>query len=161
MKISFGANFIPVVYLTAAAVGDEDEDCIVVEGQEGLEEEYTRKETKPADSDLAGEEAVNSENYASEGEAIEEADMVEGEEKEVTEEETAEETTKETGESGQEEDNESQPLQGEVKQSKEPVFGRPAVLGGCSLLMLLAGCVLGFLLAKKQIKKESELSEEI
>ena len=39
-------------------------------------------------------------------------------------------------------------------QSKLSIVTRPAFIGGCSVGMILAGALLGFLMAKRKIKKD-------
>lgn len=49
----------------------------------------------------------------------------------------------------------------ETAQAKETLLAKPAFIGGFSVGIFIAGGVLGFLLAKMQIKKEMELDEDI
>lgn len=163
MVVEFGADFVPVVFLTADNVDIGENDAVVVEGQEDItgetvEEEVTAdgeeavegEETVGEDVVVEGEDAV-AEDAAAEGEEAVEGDVLPEEELlgsgAAYEDEMAMEGIDMTGE--------------EVQPAKDPLLSSPVFVGGVSLGVLVVGGVLGFLLARRKIKKGIEIYEDI
>lgn len=183
MIVSYEINSAPVVYLSANTAEESTQDALVVEGQEELELEAQEESVETAiDSEESVEtnsveegssEEVSSEETASEEVASEQAVA------EKTDEDTLEGEMEESAEDiGGEAEVSSEEAEGEVVEGemdgmapegdmtegvtevKDPLLSSPVAVGGISLAVIVAGCVIGFILAKRRIKKGIEVYED-
>lgn len=151
MVVEFGADFVPVVFLTADNADTGENDAVVVEGQEGIKEEMTADEEKTVEGEgtvgeeavMEGEDTVTEDAAAAEGDVLPEEELLG---------------------SGAVYENEMEDMDmtgEEVQTAKDPFLSKPVFIGGVSLGVLAVGGVLGFLLARRKIKKGIEIYEDI
>lgn len=156
MVVEFGVDFVPVVFLTADNADTGENDAVVVEGQEGIkeemaEEEMTADEEKTVEGEgtvgeeavMEGEDTVTEDAAAAEGDVLPEEELLG---------------------SGAVYENEMEDMDmtgEEVQTAKDPFLSKPVFIGGVSLGVLAVGGVLGFLLARRKIKKGIEIYEDI
>lgn len=163
MTLEFIIDQIPVVYLSSNISEDTSADSAVVEGQEDIKEEPIDGNVESNQTDMENETSVGAE----EGEGdLEASGDSEGSEEGMPDAESQQ------GESGDASLSEGAmeggsmygsmaPVPGTGSQSsaKDPLLSSPVAVIGISVLFLVVGGVLGFLLAKRKIKKGIDIYE--
>lgn len=174
MVVSYEIGSAPVVYLSANVAEGEEQDAVVVEGQEDVmaeTESVATDDAEKSDGVTIEDTSAEEEAEASEGEEAateEEAGASEGEEV-ATEEEAGvsegedavtgmegEMTGEDMGADGMSEEGMTE----ETQAAKDPLLSSPVAIGSISLAVILVGCVIGFILAKRRIKKGIEIYED-
>lgn len=183
MLVEIGADFIPVVFLTTGTQDASSDGAVEVEGQEVLAVEASEEAASEAGAEVtasAADEATSAESeieteteasdVAADTESVEGEEAVDGETAEgevATDEEVISgDAGVVEGDSTESGDVYSEEMMGgsmamTEDTAKDPLLSSPVFVGGISLGVLVVGGVLGFILAKKKIKKGIEIYEDI
>lgn len=146
MLVEIGADFIPVVFLTTDTQEASPEVTVseVDEAAKGESEIEAEQATSDAAVDTQSAESKEAEDDLTEGELLDQGDTLDGE----------------AGYSDETMGG-SMAMMEETSKVKDPLLSSPVFVGGISLGVLVVGGVLGFILAKKKIKKGIEIYEDI